>query len=50
MLDAVKRAWNDYNDKNEWEELVKRAMECDHSWSASADIYIRTYKELLALE
>ena len=50
MLDAVKRAWNDYNDKNAWSELVKRAMECDHSWSASADTYIRTYKELLAAE
>lgn len=47
MLDAVKRAKHDFEDKTEWKALVKRAMECDYSWSASADIYIETYKELL---
>ena len=50
MLDAVKRAWNDYNDKQEWSELMKRMMECDNSWARSADIYIETYKKLLAAD
>ena len=50
MLDAVKRARRDYEDKQVWEELVVRAMECDHSWSSSAELYIDTYKQLLAAE
>ena len=50
MLDAVKRARRDYEDKQVWEELVIRAMECDHSWSSSAELYIDTYKQLLAAE
>ncbi len=48
MLDAVKRAKRDYSDKKEWKALVKRAMECDYSWFASADLYIDMYKELIA--
>lgn len=47
MLDAVKRAKNDYENKKEWNALVKRAMMCDYSWSASADLYIETYSELI---
>ena len=50
MLDAVKRAWNDYNDKERWNELMVRMMECDHSWAASADLYIETYKKVLAAD
>jgi len=48
MLDAVKRAKRDYSDRKEWADLVKRAMECDYSWFASADLYIKMYKELTA--
>ncbi|NLT08624.1 MAG: glycogen synthase GlgA [Ruminococcus sp.] len=47
MLDAVKRALRDYSDKKVWEALIKRAMKCDFSWSASADDYIKLYEELL---
>lgn len=47
MLDAVRRAVRDYNDKSVWNSLVKRVMECDYSWSASADLYIETYNELI---
>ncbi len=46
MLDAVKRAVRDYNDKPTWEALIKRAMSCDFSWSSSADTYIEVYNEL----
>lgn len=47
MLDAVRRAKRDYDDKAVWEDLVKRDMACDYSWSASADLYIETYEELV---
>ncbi|MBP7185405.1 MAG: glycogen synthase GlgA [Ruminococcus sp.] len=47
MLDAIRRAKRDYSDKKVWTELMKRAMKCDYSWSASADIYLDTYRELL---
>lgn len=48
MLDAVKRAKAVYEDNAEWKKLVKRVMECDYSWSASADLYIEMYNELTA--
>ena len=48
MLDAVKRAKKCYDDQQEWSELVERSMKCDYSWSASADLYIETYKEILS--
>ncbi len=47
MLDAVRRAKSDYENKTVWESLVKRAMECDYSWSSSADIYISTFEKLI---
>lgn len=50
MLDAVRRAKRDYEDAPTWEALVKRTMECDYSWAASADLYIETYNELLTAE
>jgi starch synthase len=50
MLDAVRRAKADYENKSVWNELIKRSMQCDYSWKASADLYIETYKELLYSE
>ncbi len=47
MLDAVRRAKLTYDNKKTWSELVQRAMECDYSWSASADEYIGMYRELI---
>lgn len=47
MLDAVWRAKRDYYDKPCWESLVKREMQCDFSWSASADIYIETFEDMI---
>ncbi len=48
MLDAVKRAVRDFGNKKEWEALIRREMECDYSWSASADIYVELYEELMS--
>jgi len=47
MLDALKRAMNVYKDGEAWKELMLRDMNCDYSWSASADMYIDTYNEIL---
>ncbi len=46
MLDACARAKASYDDAKGWKALVKRAMKCDYSWSASADTYIKLYQEL----
>lgn len=46
MQNTVWRALDGYSDKKGWAILRKRAMECDNSWSASANAYIRLYKEL----
>ena len=47
MLHAIRRACKGFEDKDGWNILVKRAMECDNSWGKSANEYIRMYKELL---
>ncbi len=47
MLDAIRRAKNDYDNKPVWEKLMRNAMNCDYSWKASADIYIENYQELM---
>ncbi len=47
MLDSIKRAQHDYDDKEKWNSLVKRAMICDYGWSTSAEDYINAYRELV---
>lgn len=49
MLDAVKRAKRDYENKSVWNALVKRAMKCDYSWASSADIYIKLYNDVMSV-
>jgi len=46
MLDACARARASYDDEKGWKALMKRAMQCDYSWDASADVYIALYQEL----
>ncbi len=46
MLDACARAKASYDNQKDWKALVKRAMKCDYSWSASADVYIAMYEDL----
>lgn len=48
MLDACVRAKASYDEQKGWKALVKRAMKCDYSWGASADVYIKLYEELCA--
>ncbi len=47
MKNTVLRALSGYADKDGWEILMKRAMSCDNSWGASANAYIKLYKEIL---
>ena len=48
MKRAVERAVMGYKEKDGWNILVDRAMNCDYSWNASAGAYIGLYKELTA--
>ena len=48
MENAIWRALKSYSSKKEWSTLRQRAMLCDNSWGASANAYIRLYKEILS--
>lgn len=47
MLEAVWRALAGYSDKEGWEILRRRGMQCDNSWGVSAGAYIRLYREIV---
>lgn len=47
MLFAIKRAMKIYANKEEWRNLVKRAMKIDLSWKKSAQKYKKLYEKLL---
>ncbi len=47
MLGAIRRGLDAYANKEYWDALVVRAMECDCSWGKSANEYIKMYKEIL---
>lgn len=51
MLHMIRYAKDTYvNHRNEWNGIVKRAMECDFSWNASARDYETLYEELLKMQ
>jgi len=49
IIELINRALAVYKDKDKWQELVKRLMQCDFSWSQSAKEYIKIYDELLGI-
>ena len=49
MLNAVLRAKEGYENPEGWKVLIKRAMECDMSWSASAKQYVEMYEQVCQL-
>lgn len=49
MQTACLRAKEGYEVKKGWNILVKRGMECDFSWNASAAQYLAMYKEVESL-
>lgn len=46
MLHAIRRALLGYQNKDGWKILVERALNCDNSWTKSANEYIRMYKSI----
>lgn len=47
FLATVVRALETYKDKNDWQKIVKRAMEQDFSWNKSADKYLDLYQRAI---
>lgn len=47
MLDAIRRAKADYDNKERWNDLILRCMNCDFSWNIPADKYIEVFENLL---
>ena len=47
MLDAIRRGLGAYSDRDYWQTLVQRALDCDCSWGKSANEYIKMYNQLL---
>lgn len=47
MLHTIRRALEGYKNKEGWNILVKRAMECDNRWERSAGDYIKLYNEVI---
>ncbi len=47
MLHTIRRAVHGFEDREGWQILRKRAMECDYSWGRSANEYIKLYKALI---
>jgi starch synthase len=43
---AIKKALNIYKSRDTWADLVKRDMELDFSWSASAREYVKLYNKI----
>lgn len=46
LADAVNRAYNYYNNKDAWNDLVKKVMRVDFSWKNTAVSYIEMYDRL----
>lgn len=49
MLYACRRAKEGYENRDGWMQLVRRAMECDFSWAASARKYVAMYEQVCQL-
>lgn len=47
MLQAVYRALDAYRDKTAFRNIVKQGMATDYSWTASAEIYLTLFREIL---
>jgi len=47
LIDAIKRAIDVYNSKDEWRKLTGRVINWDFSWKQSAKEYLKMYDELI---
>ena len=46
LFRAVKRAIEFYHKREMWEKLMHNAMECDFSWTRSAEKYLSLYRDI----
>ncbi|MCR4943176.1 MAG: glycogen synthase GlgA [Clostridium sp.] len=46
MLNIIQYAMGIYQDKRQWNKLIRHAMNSNNSWSKSADAYLNMYNEL----
>jgi len=46
FLDALIRALSVFENRNEWNELIRRAMKMDFSWRRSSELYFELYKSV----
>ena len=47
MLDAIKKAVNIFRNKEEWNKIIRNAMNSDYSWQHSAQEYQEIYKKMI---
>lgn len=47
MLGCIRRAIAGYWQRDGWNVLIRRAMNCDNSWNRSANAYIDLYREVI---
>jgi len=47
FLKAIKKALSLFQNKKQWERLMKKAMKKDFSWEKSAREYLRLYRKLI---
>lgn len=48
LMIAIIRAFENFRDKERWQQLQKRAMSKDFSWQNSADKYVRLFLQAIA--
>jgi starch synthase len=47
FLDAIRRATATFQNKEQWEALMKRGMEQDFSWNRPAEEYVKVYQRVI---
>ncbi len=47
LLDSLKKALKVYNNEQEWNKLVQRAMKKRFSWTKSSKLYVEEYQKLV---
>jgi len=48
LLDTIERALTTFQDKTQWEKIIRRGMNADYSWTHSAQEYLNIYNMALA--
>ena len=49
LLEVIKKALNDYNNHEKWEQYQQVVMNCDFGWTKSSNEYLKLYNNLLSV-